>query len=72
MMRATLEEAENEARKLGRLIKSNMPQGFGFTLVLYSYGADGVMTYLSSGVREDCIKMLRECADAIETNKPQI
>ena len=71
-MREPLEKAEIKAREIGKIIKSQMPDGFGFTLVLYSYGENGVMTYLSSGQREDCIKMLRECADKIENNEKEI
>ena len=72
MSREPLERAEQTAKEIGRQIKSVLPTGYGFTLILYSYGGPGVMTYLSSGERADCIKMLRECADKIEKNKGNI
>ena len=69
---ATLREAEEKARVIGRRIKGEMPTGWGFSLVLYSFGEGGAMTYLSSGNREDCIKMFKELLENIETNKPNI
>lgn len=60
MDRAPLEAAEVEALKIARVLKDNMPNGWGFTLILYNYGDEGFMTYLSTGQREDCIKMLEE------------
>ena len=59
MERASLEEAENQARKIGRVLKTALPIGWGFTIVLYTYD-QGFTTYLSTGQREDCIKMLEE------------
>jgi len=71
-MRDPLEKAEITARDLGRRIKSAMPVGWGFTLVLYNYGGNGAITYLSSGQREDCIKMLEELLTKIKTNEGNI
>lgn len=71
-MRATLEEAENEARKLARFIKSSMPIGWGFVLVLFSHGENGVFTYLSDSNRSDIIKFLREMAHKLENNEREI
>jgi hypothetical protein len=72
MARATLEEAENRAREIGRLLGSVMPAGWGFALILNSLndGANGLMTYLSNMRREDMIKMLREMADKLERGEP--
>lgn len=56
--RADLAEAEAKARELARTIKKDLPTGWGFMLILASYGADGFMTYISSCDREDAKKML--------------
>lgn len=70
--RAPLEAAEVEAQKIARILKDNMPNGWGFTLILYSYGAEGFMTYLSTGQREDCIKMLEELLLKIKNNERNV
>lgn len=74
--RANLEQAEIKcreiAKKIGRAIKADMPLNWGFTLILYSYGGDGFMTYLSSGEREQCIKMLEEILVKIKNNEPNV
>ena len=72
MNRANLEQAENHARDLGRLLKKNMPEGWGFSLVLYNFEGDGFMTYLSSGNREDCIKMIEELLTKIKSNERNV
>ena len=69
MARANLEEAEIKCRNMARKLKEMLPNGWGFTIILYSYGDGGFTTYLSTGDREGCIKMLRETADLIEKRK---
>lgn len=70
--RATLEQAEIAARKLARVIKENTPEGWGFVVVLMSFGEGGMSTYLSSIEREGCITALRELADKLEANETNI
>lgn len=72
MDRAPLESAEVEAKKIARILKDNMPDGWGFTLILYSYGGEGFMTYLSTGQREDCIKMLEELLLKMKNNERNV
>jgi len=50
---------EAQCRDLGRLILQQLPTGTGFTLLLYDFGSDGNLAYVSSGKREDCLKMMR-------------
>jgi len=70
--RAPLENAEVVASDIGRLIKDACPPGWGFFLLLASYGQDGFMTYLASMGRADAIKLLRETADKLEKGSPQV
>lgn len=70
--RAPLESAEVVARDIGRTIKEACPPGWGFALILASYGEDGFMTYLASMQRQDAIKLLRETADKIEANSGHV
>lgn len=53
-------EAEEALRNIGRRIKEEMPKGYGFTLLIYSYGENGNMFYLSSAERGDMIKAMQE------------
>ncbi|MBS3927765.1 MAG: hypothetical protein KGZ65_04155 [Sphingomonadales bacterium] len=71
MNRATLEEAEVKCRRIGTLIGKDMPAGWGFTLILTSFGDNGYSTYLSNCQRPDMIKALREMADKLESGAPQ-
>jgi hypothetical protein len=54
------ELVKERMREFGRDIKKRCPAGWGFTLLMFSYGADGAMVYLSSAEREDMLKALQE------------
>ena len=58
--KAPLEVAEKTARDLGRIIQGAMPPGWGFTLMMFTYGEGGQTTYISTAKREDMIKALHE------------
>lgn len=49
-------------KELGRSIKDKVPNGWGFTLLLFDYdkGQEGSILYLSSAKREDMVKAMRE------------
>lgn len=54
------EEAEKALREIGEYIKGMVPAGMGFSLLLFDYGPDGSMFYMSSAKREDMIKAMKE------------
>lgn len=56
------EEVEAKLKEIGRAIKADMPEGFGFALLIFSYkGApDGSMFYMSSAERSTMIAAMRE------------
>ena len=64
--RATLPELEEHARFIARTLKQGMPPNAGFVIVLFDYWHGGNMTYLSTGNRQDTVKMLRELCTKIE------
>jgi len=67
--------AEDNIQRLGRLNKAQLPEGMGFvTIVFMRDEKDGFMTYGSTLGRTECAKLLRECADIIETagDKPHL
>lgn len=70
--RATLESAEVKCREIARRLKGVMPEGWGFMLVLSSFGEDGFFTYLSDLQRADAIKLLREAVSKIERNERSV
>ncbi len=70
--RATLEEAEREIQAVAREVKKMCPEGWGFFLVMASFGEDGISTYMSSLGRDGAVKLLREMADKLEDNEPHI
>ena len=62
------EEVEAALRELANDIKPKVPKGFGFTLLIFSYGktglpnegSEGSMFYISTGEREDMLKAMKE------------
>jgi hypothetical protein len=59
---------ESALRDLAKQIKPQVPDGFGFTLMIFSYGQPGLakegpagsMFYISSAQREDMVKAMKE------------
>jgi hypothetical protein len=42
-----------------------IPPGYGFALLMFSFGEDGFLTHVSNANRADLVKLLRECADVL-------
>lgn len=53
-------QVQKALRELGQDLKEKMPEGMGFTLLMFDYGENGAMFYLSSAQREDMIKAMKE------------
>ena len=71
MRRATLEEAERKMKDLADAVKANVPQGWGYAVLCYSFGENGFMNYVSNGRREDMVKALKELLVNLENDKRQ-
>jgi hypothetical protein len=56
------DEVEKVLRGIGNTLKPVMPEGWGFTVLMFDYSdtPDGSMFYLSSAKREDMIKAMKE------------
>ena len=65
---------EAQARDLGVRIGQSLPEGVGFTLLVFTYGDGGWLPYLSSAQRSDMIRTLREALAKLEAHadKPPI
>lgn len=53
------EDMEAMLKELGGILKDSMPEGWGFTLLMYTYDK-GATFYVSSGHRADVMRMLKE------------
>ena len=70
--RAPLEAAEVRVAEIARILKSAMPEGWGFFLCLTSFGDGGFFTYLSNLERSSAVKFLRETADKLESGAKKV
>ena len=68
MKRATLEEAERQMQSISRVVGNMVPQGWGFTVLCFSFGENGFMNYVSNANRQDMIKSLREMVEKLEND----
>lgn len=64
-IRRRFPEAERAAQSTAQVIGAGLPVGYGFALLVFSYGDGGYLTHVSSCEREDLVKLLRECADVL-------
>ena len=68
MKRAALEEAERQMQSIARVVGNMVPQGWGFTVLCFSFGENGFMNYVSNANRQDMIKSLREMVEKLEND----
>ncbi len=47
-------------KELAQGLGERLPEGWGFNLLIFSYGERGSMFYISSAQREDMINAMRE------------
>lgn len=69
--RSPLSDAEKTCGKLGKILGGAIDKslsGWGFALVLFSYGEEGFSTYISSCQRPDMIKAFRELIKRLEAD----
>jgi hypothetical protein len=60
-------EIEGKLRDIGRTLKGQVPEGFGFALLIFSY-KPGSMFYVSSAERDTMIAAMREFIAKHEQN----
>jgi hypothetical protein len=53
-------EVETKLKDIGKMLRESMPAGYGFTLLISSYGEGGSLFYISSCERESMIATMRE------------
>jgi len=61
-------EVEALLKKLGETLGEACPEGFGFTLLLFSLGEGGSLFYISNAVREDVIRSMEEFIQKFREN----
>lgn len=54
------DEVKAKLNEFGRRIKAECPPGWGFALLMFTYGEGGSMVWLSSAERQDMLKALQE------------
>jgi hypothetical protein len=57
---APLRAVEALSREIGHLIGKACPPGYGFLLVMFSFGEGGFTNYISNAEREDVVRLLDE------------
>lgn len=61
-------EVEEKLKGIGHTLKDLMPPGFGFVLLISSYGEKGSTFYIASVERQDVCNMMREFIQKSEHN----
>lgn len=56
-------EVEAMLKDIGKTIHGVMPEGFGFTLLMFSFGEGGSTFYISDAQRDDMLKAMQEFID---------
>lgn len=62
------EKVEKQLKRIGNKLREDMPEGFGFVLLIASYGEGGSTFYTSSCERDSVVAMMREFIKKFEHN----
>lgn len=62
------EAAEKMLREIGQMLREVCPAGFGFSLLVFSFGEGGNMFYTSNAQREDMIRAMQEFIQKFREN----
>jgi len=54
------EEIKRTLSDIGKMIGQSLPEGWGFGLLIFTFGEDGTMTWISNAAREDMLKAMQE------------
>lgn len=54
------EQAETMLKEIGKILKECCPKGYGFNLLVFTFGEGGNMFYCSNAQREDMIRAMQE------------
>ena len=47
-------------KEIGQLLRAACPEGYGFSLLIFTFGEGGNMFYTSNAQREDMIRAMQE------------
>jgi hypothetical protein len=53
-------EVRPVAKDIGRIIAGQLPAGWGFTLLLFTFGPGGALSYISNADRSDMLLTMKE------------
>ena len=62
------EPAEKMLKEIGQILRSACPEGYGFSLLIFSFGEGGNMFYTSNAQREDMIRAMQEFIQKFSAN----
>lgn len=62
------EGAENMLNEIGGILREACPEGYGFSLLVFSFGEGGNMFYTSNAQREDMIRAMQEFIQKFRAN----
>lgn len=57
------DEVQAMLKDIGQKLHGSMPEGFGFALLMFSFGEGGATFYISDAQRDDMIKAMQEFID---------
>jgi hypothetical protein len=61
-------EAERALNEIGKLLRKMCPKGYGFSLLLFTFGEGGNLFYTSNSRREDMIRTMQEFIQKFREN----
>ncbi len=62
------EEVKAKLQDIGKMIKNELPEDFGFVLLSFHFNTEGQLMYVSNANRDDVIKAMEEFIEKTKQN----
>lgn len=62
------EQVKGKLQDIGKMIKNELPEGFGFVLLSFYFNSEGQLMYVSNAKREDVVKAMEEFIEKTKKN----
>lgn len=62
------EKVKSKLQGIARKVNDELPEGFGFVVLSFSFNKPGLMMYVSNANRDDIVQAMKEWIEKTENN----
>lgn len=62
------EKVKGKMQTIARKVKEELPKNWGFIVLAFEFGEEGLLTYVSNADRKDVVEVMKEFIEKTEQN----